>query len=210
MIVGILTMDPPERNGVRYRVSCCHLSDTSHFLSPIPSEHLLRQLQFMMVDSVGPDDTVLRVITGLGSCFPDSMPRNIIKVGEELITYQSAEDDEGLITLRGCKRGALGTQAASHKSYEIGQRLWTAADGSLMADRVLLDVLADQIIHKVNKQKIAVLQLDDLNDLDYIGHSDFEASRFVERCLRGFGHPVLIEGRTTSAYLQLNGLVGQG
>lgn len=209
MIAGIMSVDPPECSGSRYRVSCCHLPDTSRFVSPIPSEHLLRQLQFMMVDSVGPSDTVLRVITGLGSCFPNPMTRHIIKVGQELISYQSADDDEGLVTLHGCERGALGTQASSHKAYDVGQRLWTAADGSLMADRTLLDTLADQIVDKVNKQKISVLHLDDLNDLDYIGHSDYEAARFVERCHQGFDHPVVVEGRTTSAYLHLNGLVGQ-
>lgn len=187
---------------VGVRISGNHLSINDEYVSPIPSEHLLRQLQFSLYNDLSAEDTAIRLVIGEGSCMTNLRQLNVVRIGEELITFDWVEQDIYTLVLHGCVRGALGSHAVPHKRVELGSRLWSLGDSTLLADRYLQDRIADCIVELVNDTGIKVVWFDSLEDFDYIGHSDYEAARFVRRCAEGFDHEVLLLGKMTNQYLQ--------
>lgn len=175
------------------RIWANHVSVNDAYVTPLPSAHLLRQLQFQLISPAEASDSMLVLLTGLNSCFVNDMPCNLVRVDDEIIVYDSIIDDEGLVHLMGCRRGALGTTAAFHKSGSLGARLWTLDSATLMADAQLLSAIADRIVDMVNATGMQMILFDDMEDMDYLGHGGYGAQRWMERCVAGFDHPVIAE-----------------
>lgn len=185
------------KRGVKFgvRIAGNHISSNDAYVTPKPSQHLLRQLQFVLLESADSAAATLQVLTGRGSCFSTDMPsKNLIKLGNELIAYQQIDEYDEVIFLDGCSRGALGTQASAHKANDLGVRYWVCPNGHLMADCQLQDSIADRIVDMVNHTGMEVLLLDNLQDFSYTGHADYDAARFIRRIKAGFNHPVELVG----------------
>lgn len=151
-------------------------------LRPEIADHLAVQLQFYLIEGIGPGDTTLLVRTGMYSCFAEDMPANMIRIDDEVISYRSAADTVGYVTLRGCRRGVAG-KAAAHARNARGTRLWTHEAGGFYADLELQDTLAFRLARQT-WQGINHVGLLGIGGCQYTGQDEYAMARMVERCWR--------------------------
>lgn len=160
------------------RIQGNHISTNDAYVSPRPSNHLLRQLQFQLLASAEVDDTTLIVMTGMNSCFTNDLPLNVVRIEDELIVYDSLTEWEGEVHLLGCRRGAMGSKAAYHKYGQLGCRLWTLDETTVMADRTLYDSMLARIREMASLTGVVVI-MDCLEDFAYWGHGGMEGDRVL-------------------------------
>ncbi len=179
------------------------------------SAHFQPQLMFQLEEELDAADTTLSVLTGAFSCFPNPMAgQQVVRIADELIRYRTAEDAEGHVTLRGCRRGAFGTVAQPHAKHTTGCRLWTVAEG-FVPDLALLDTLADRAVRELNGDTAlavpTLVYFEHLEGCAYTGQDAYAVARFVSRCCEGWRRPVVAQADYLANYTwhYLSGITGR-
>ena len=109
------------------------------YVTPIPSEHLLKQGVLSLTTDLNKDQTEITIKKS--DLFSMPMSLNAMQIDKELITYGSMEDKGETFLLKNCKRGAYGTTAAAHSQKTPLYKLWDYPYKTLFPDLVLQDNL---------------------------------------------------------------------
>ena len=172
-------------------------------LSPL-SSHLHKQLMFQLEEELDAADTSISILTGAYNCLPIPMEgRQVVKIEQELISYRSAQDSDGHVLLNGCRRGAFGSKAVSHRKYVMGSRLWTVKEG-FVPDMELLDTLADRALQQLHVSSVRTIPMEILfEQLEYCaltGQDEYAVARFVSRFSQGWSMPDVIRADYVTNY----------
>lgn len=159
------------------------------------ASHFQKQLMFQLQDNLGPTDSTIHLLTGAYNCFPVATEGyQVVRIDEELIRFRSAEDNDGHVTLSGCRRGAFGTAATAHNKFTTGCRLWTVKEG-FVPDLELLDTLADRAVERLRLSSVRTIPLEiNYQHLDYClltGQDEYAVARFVSRSAEQWTGPVV-------------------
>ncbi len=85
---------------------------TDAYVTPVPDDRLHTARSFTLAADLSAEADTVRVRESVAGCTLDQ-DRRILKIGKELIEYQSYSEQEPFL-FTGCRRGHLGTKAVSH------------------------------------------------------------------------------------------------
>ena len=159
------------------------------YVTPVPSEHLLKQGELVLVSDL--DEKQTEIAVQKSDLFSMPMTLNAMQIEQELITYGSYEEQGETYVLKDCKRGAFGTTAAAHPRSKPLYKLWDYPYRTLFPDLVLQDQFADRLAEIMNKTGLSQISFDGLEGCSYTGQDEYAMSRFVERFYRQLDHNVL-------------------
>lgn len=184
----------PKKDIMRYPVANVVSWDAPLVKSGL-SAHFHQQLMFQLEENLDAVDTTISLLTGAYNCFPYPMAgKQVVRIEKELISYRQMEDEDGHVTLRGCRRGVFGTVAAAHSKYMMGSRLWTVKEG-FVPDMELLDTLADRAVENLSRHSELTIPTEIIFEhLDYCaltGQDEYAIARFVSRCSEKWTQPVV-------------------
>lgn len=159
------------------------------YVTPIPSEHLLKQGVLTLTSDLDKEQTAIKIKKS--DLFSMPMSLNAMQIDKELITYGSMEDQGDTYLLKDCKRGAYGTTASAHAQKTPLYKLWDYPYKTLFPDLVLQDKFADRLAELMNKTGLRQISFDGLEGCSYTGQDEYANSRFVTRFYNQLNHNVL-------------------
>lgn len=159
------------------------------YVTPIPSEHLLKQGVLTLTSDLDKEQTAIKIKKS--DLFSMPMSLNAMQIDKELITYSSMEDQGDTYLLKDCKRGAYGTTASAHAQKTPLYKLWDYPYKTLFPDLVLQDKFADRLAEIMNKTGLRQISFDGLEGCSYTGQDEYANSRFVTRFYNQLNHNVL-------------------
>lgn len=159
------------------------------YVTPIPSEHLLKQGILDLTADIDASQSEINIKKS--ALFKLPMTLNTLMIDKELITYSAVEENENGMTLKGCKRGAFGTTTAAHKMDTPLYKLWDYPYKTLFPDLELQDKYVDRLTEIFNKTGLRQISFDGLEGCMYTGQDDYAPARFVEQFYKGVNHNVL-------------------
>ncbi len=132
----------------------------SKYVTPKPSEHLLKQgilqLQLPM------DDSQTEFAVYHSELFDHPAHINVLQIDDELISYRSAEKVGNIHLFYGCVRGAFGTKKSAHSKNATVYKLWDTPERTLLPDLELQDQMAQVVAKKCAKTHYPLLVFNDL------------------------------------------------
>ncbi|MGM9758849.1 MAG: hypothetical protein ACI30I_01875 [Parabacteroides sp.] len=194
-------MDKAASRGVALGVHTLSNFTTTNdaFVTPTPSDHLLKQGILELTHAL--DATQEEIVIRHSSLFKVPMTLNAMQIDKELITFGKAEENaDGTLILKGCKRGAFGTQAATHAQETPLYKLWDYPYKTLFPDLELQEEFSKRLTELFNKTGLRQISFDGLEGCAYTGHEDYATSHFVEQFYRGVHHNVLNDASRLSHY----------
>ena len=159
------------------------------YVTPIPSDHLLKQGVLSLTTDLDKDQTEITIKKS--DLFSMPMSLNAMQIDKELITYGSMEDKGEMYLLKNCKRGAYGTTAATHSQKTLLYKLWDYPYKTLFPDLVLQDKFSDRLAEIMNKTGLCQISFDGLEGCSYTGQDEYANNRFVYRWYNQLNHNVL-------------------
>ena len=194
-------VDKANSQGVKVGVHILSnfMTTNDAFVSPVPSDHLLKQGILKLQEDLDPQQTEIKV--SKSGLFSVPLTLNALQIGKELITFAKAEENGGLITLTNCTRGAFGTTASAHAASEPFYKLWDYPYKTLFPDLKLQDQFSDRLIEIFNTTGLEQISFDGLEGCMYTGQDDYATARFVFRFYQGIHHNVLNDASRLSHYL---------
>ncbi|WP_291590179.1 hypothetical protein [Bacteroides sp.] len=159
------------------------------YVTPVPSEHLLKQGILKLVSDIDAEQTTLTIEKS--HLFKTPLKLNALMIDKELITFGKMEEKEERMLLTGCRRGAYGTSKSAHTCQTPLYKLWDYPYNTLFPDLELQDVFTDRLVEIFNKTGLKQISFDGLEGCMYTGQDDYATTRFVERFVRGVNHNVL-------------------
>lgn len=184
-------VDVAAQNGIKVGVHTLSNFSTTNdaYVTPVPSEHLLKQCKLTLTKDISENDT--EIDFELSEFFKYPLSLNTVQIGSELIRWSKSEEADGVTRLTGCERGAFKTSASSHSADEKAYRLWDYPYNTFFPDIELQDEFADRIAELYNKTGLAQISFDGLEGCTYTGHGQYAVNRFVDRIWNKWNHNVL-------------------
>lgn len=174
------------------------ITTNDEYVTPIPSQHLLKQAKLSLIQDISERDTLIRIINNHYFEFPLTL--NTLQIGDELITFRQQEVSGNDMILKGCARGAFGTTASHHSKDETLYKLWDYPYKTLFPDIELQDSLADRLGELFNRCQLRQISFDGLEGCSYTGHDEYAISRFVSRCYKNWKNPVINDASRLGHY----------
>ena len=138
----------------------------SKWVTPMPSEHLLKQstldLQLPM------DEKETEFAVNHSEIFDQPAYINVLQIGDELITYRTTEKSGDIQLIYGCVRGAFGTKKYAHPENAIVYKLWDTPERTLLPDLELQVEMAQAEAKRLAKTDYPLLIFNDLKSYAYI------------------------------------------
>ena len=189
-----------EKEGVKMGIHTLSNFTTTNdsYVTPLPSKHLLKQGVVKLQADITADQTDFAVYNS--SLFSRPMTINVLQIGDELISFRTAEHTGDIQVLHSCTRGAYGTKKSAHSASETVYKLWDHPYKTLFPDLELQDVFADRIVEIFNNTGLSQISFDGLEGCSYTGQDDYAVSRFVSRCYEGWNHNVLNDASQLNHY----------
>jgi hypothetical protein len=159
------------------------------YVTPVPSDHLLKQGQLYLVEDIDKSQTELLIQKS--HYFDTPLTLNAMQCENELISFGSFEEKDGCYLLKNCRRGEFETTASAHKKEVPLYKLWDYPYNTLFPDLELQDEFSDRIIEIFNKTGLSQISFDGLEGCDYTGHDEYAHTRFSIRCFEGWDHTVI-------------------
>lgn len=175
------------------------LTTNDAYVTPVPSDHLLKQGQLTLTSALDKEQTEIKVKKS--DLFSMPLSLNALQIGKELITYGSVDEQEGIVSLKKCVRGAFGTQAAEHSQKEPLYKLWDYPYKTLFPDVSLQDKFADRLAELFNKTGLRQISFDGLEGCSYTGQDTYATARFVTRFYNQLNHNVLNDASRLEHFL---------
>jgi len=119
------------------------------YVTPVPSEHLLKQGKLVLAEPLDAVQTDIRIRKS--ELFAVPLTLNGLQIGKELISFGKVEEQGEYMLLKNCRRGAWGTTAAAHGQDEPLYKLWDYPYRTFFPDLELQDAYADRIAELLNK-----------------------------------------------------------
>lgn len=168
------------------------------YVTPIPSEHLLKQGILTLTAAIDEKQTEMTV--RYSDLFEVPLTLNALQIGQELITFSTYEKEGENIRLKHCVRGAFGTHAKAHAQSEPLYKLWDYPYRTLFPDLTLQDKMTDRLAEIFNKTGLAQISFDGLEGCMYTGQDDYATARFVSRFYQQVNHNVLNDASNLNHY----------
>lgn len=159
------------------QVSVGRVSTTSHLVAPIPSNHLIKEDSLFLTEAL--DDKQEAFCIEDAENLRQASTWNILQIDDELILFNSIEEDATGIYLNGCTRGAFGTKVQAHDLTATVYKLWVATDSTLRTDLLGQDEMARYLANRCNDAGLQCLLLKDEECLQFTGHGSYAPSRFM-------------------------------
>lgn len=175
------------------------LTTNDAYVTPVPSDHLLKQGQLSLTSDLSKEQT--DIIVKKSDLFATPLTLNALQIGKELITYGSMEVKEDKILLKNCVRGAFGTEPAGHSPKEPLYKLWDYPYKTLFPDLSLQDKFADRLAEIFNKTGLRQISFDGLEGCSYTGHDTYATARFVTRFYNQLNQNVLNDASRLEHFL---------
>lgn len=168
------------------------------YVSPMPSEHLLKQGTVKLQDGIDENQTDFAVYHS--DLFARPMTLNLLQIGDELISYRTTEAAGNTHLLHSCTRGAYGTKKSAHPKNATVYKLWDHPYKVVFPDIILQDSLSQRLVEIFNNTGLSQISFDGLEGCTYTGHGDYATSRFVSQCYEGWDHNVLNDASQLNHY----------
>lgn len=165
------------------------LNTNDEYVTPVPSEHLLKQGQLYLIEDI--DETQTDILIKKSHYFDAPLTLNALQCENELISFGSFEETDGCYLLKNCRRGEFETTASAHKKEAALYKLWDYPYNTLFPDLELQDAFSDRIVELFNKTGLSQISFDGLEGCDYTGHDEYAHTRFSIRCYNGWDHTVI-------------------
>ncbi len=165
------------------------LNTNDAYVTPVPSQHLLKQGQLYLVEDI--DQTQTDILIKKSHYFDTPLTLNAMQCENELISFGSFEEKDGSYLLKNCRRGEFETSASAHKKQAPLYKLWDYPYNTLFPDLELQDKFSDRLVEIFNKTGLGQISFDGLEGCDYTGHDEYAHTRFSMRCFDGWAHPVI-------------------
>ena len=165
------------------------LNTNDAYVTPVPSEHLLKQGQLYLIEDI--DESQTELLIKKSHYFDTPLTLNALQCENELISFGSFEEKDGNYLLKNCRRGEFETTAAAHKKEAALYKLWDYPYNTLFPDLELQDEFSDRIVEMFNKTGLSQISFDGLEGCDYTGHDEYAHTRFAVRCFDGWDHTVI-------------------
>jgi len=150
----------------------------SPLVSPLPSEHLLRQgllhLQLPL------DDNQTEFAVYHSELFDQPAHINVLQIDDELVVYRSTEKTGDIHLFYGCIRGAFGTKRTAHDKNAIVYKLWDTPERTLLPDFELQNRMALSEAKKLAKTDYPLLIFNDLKSYAYNDQGDTAIGHFLD------------------------------
>ena len=159
------------------------------YVTPVPSEHLLKMCAVSLVNGISAEDT--EIVIEKAEQFNHPLTLNTVQIGDELITYSEYKEDGDNAVLTSCVRGAYGTAASEHSAGDTLYRLWDYPYRTLFPDIILQDEFSKNIAKVFNECNLRQISYDGLEGCSYTGHDTYATTRFVYNCWKDFDHNVI-------------------
>ncbi|MEI6580273.1 MAG: hypothetical protein WCN92_12550, partial [Eubacteriales bacterium] len=159
------------------------------YVTPVPSEHLLKQGQLYLIDDI--DETQTDILIKKSHYFDTPLTLNAMQCENELISFGSFEEKDGCYLLKNCRRGEFETAKSAHEKEAPLYKLWDYPYNTLFPDLELQDEFSDRIVELFNKTGLSQISFDGLEGCDYTGHDEYAHTRFSVRCFNGWDHTVI-------------------
>lgn len=181
------------------------VSKIDPYVAPVPDRRFLVDRTALLADNLSPEETTIRTSTDL-SQWPGSPvvkqkvwegtveKHQEVIIDDEIIQYESIGPDDKWDTFLGCKRGAWGTKASSHKPET--QCRHYAVDGCINGyiidqETDLLDEVTDRLAHVFNTCGFDMVYFDGCEDVDR-RRFDYYAANFQAVAMSKFKKRPLI------------------
>lgn len=189
-----------EKEGVKMGVHTLSnfMTTDDSYVTPLPSKHLLKQGVVKLQTDITADQTDFAVYNS--PLFSRPMTINVLQIGDELISYRTAELSGDIQVLHSCTRGVYGTKKSAHSKNETVYKLWDHPYKTLFPDLELQDAFADRIIEIFNNTGLSQISFDGLEGCSYTGQDNYAVSRFVSRCYEGWDHNVMNDASQLNHY----------
>ena len=184
-------VDHAEENGISVGVHTLTNFTTTNdpFVTPVPSEHLLKMCSVDLVEEI--DEKTTEICITMADQFRHPLTLNTVQIGNELIRYGEYIEKDGSALLSSCERGAYGTSATGHCANTAVYRLWDYPYSTLFPDIILQDEFSRNISRLFNECNLKQISFDGLEGCSYTGHDTYATTRFVYNCWKGFDHNVI-------------------
>ncbi len=192
--------------------------------SPVPSDSLCYQQKRILVNNIGPEDTIIIVddpkhLDEIGGWEGNEKQLNMVKIGKELIHYLGVSEEEPH-TLLNVTRGYWGTTPASHQPgdtiYKLQVTIMFGYQG-LIPNMQLQDEIAKYYADVCRINGLRYYDFDGQEFLFHTGHGYYGVKRFFRTMFEraaSFGIPhIRFSGATLSEgswHYQSNWNVGGG
>lgn len=175
------------------------LTTNDAYVSPVPSDHLLKQGQLTLTSDLNREQTEITVKKS--DLFSQPLTLNTLQIGKELITFSSTEERGEERVLKNCTRGAFKTVAAAHSLKEPVYKLWDYPYKTLFPDLTLQDAFADRLAELYNTTGLRQISFDGLEGCAYTGQDTYATARFVTRFYNQLNQNVLNDASRLEHYL---------
>ncbi len=189
------------RRGVKIGVHTLSnfLSYTDEYVTPVPSEHLLKQCTVKLLEDIDADCET--VVLERSPFFEVPSTLSAVQLGDELILFGSAKLADDKTVLSDCMRGAFDTAALAHSAGSPTHKLWDYPYRTLFPDLFLQDAFCDRLVELFNNTGIGQISFDGLEGCSYTGEDEYAMNRFVERCYKGWDEEILNDASRLTHYL---------
>ncbi len=190
------------------------VSKTDPYVTPVPDKRFWKDRQTALAADVTADQTEIRVDGDLSQwpgspvCKQKTWEGGVEKhqeviVDDEIIWYRSIGPEGRWDTFLGCKRGAWGTAAATHKAGAAGSHF--GVDGCINGyiidqETSLMDEVSDRIAHIFNYCGFDMVYFDGGEDVDR-RRFNYYVSNFQEQAMRRFTKRPIIHMGTIMTHL---------
>lgn len=168
------------------------------YVSPKPSEHLLKQGTIRLQESI--DEKQVDFAVYHSDLFARPMTLNLLQIDDELISYRTTEAAGNIHLLHSCTRGAYGTKKSAHSKNATVYKFWDHPYKVLFPDLILQDSLTQRLVEIFNKTGLSQISFDGLEGCCFTGHEDYATARFVSQCYEGWDHNVLNDASNLNHY----------
>lgn len=168
------------------------------YVTPVPDPRLM-STGAATIKAINADQTTISVSSGFYFKKQASNHLRTIRIGTELIQYDSATQEPPYILL-GCKRGAFGTKASSHPAGEKAFKLIDHDYGVFFPDIDMQKEVAINFANLLNETGVDHFDFDGFEGGVGTGEGDYGVEIFSKEIYDRVKHPVIYGTSISKSY----------
>lgn len=160
------------------------------YVTPIPDKRLKTMMPVKLLEKIDIEETEIRISEKKGFAYTATL--NCFRIDDELFQYREYDEyEDGSVCLKGCIRGAFGTERSTHTEGAEVYKLTDYPYQTLFPDIELQDEFSDRIAELFNKTGLCQISFDGQEGCEWTGEGEYAVNRFAMRCYEQFDHLVL-------------------
>jgi hypothetical protein len=167
------------------------------YISPVPSDSLCKTGSSVLVNAISENDQTIYVQEP--TFFRNTGATHTIKIGKELISYQTVSDQKPWRLLN-CVRGQFNTVKANHKEGDVIDKLANNSYSGFLPDIHLQNQYAKRLAEVCNETGIDLMDFDGFEGLEATGHGAYGENKFIDLWHKQLNRDRLVCGSNTGHY----------